>query len=316
MLELHDLLVARDFSPASDRALRHTLDLAARTEATLHVVYAKVLHQEGAEHEEPPSPTAELDRIQEEMAQKEYVSAEALEAVSIKEVTRRDVAPAPAILRYASETDVDLITLGTHGQRGLKRALLGSVAEEVVRRAERPVLTVRGGEDEEQVQFAGIQRILAPLDFSEHSREALLFAREWAALYGAKLDLLHVIEDELHPIFDLSGVKSIYEIEPNVDEKALAKMGGFLEETPGPSVDIEKHLATGVVSSGITEFVAAHDIDLIIMSSHGRTGLKRFFLGSVSEKVVRYINCPVLTVKAFGKSLVGANGEEGRQGEG
>lgn len=72
----------------------------------------------------------------------------------------------------------------------------------------------------------------------------------------------------------------------------------------------EIHVGPGKAASAIAEFVEEHSTDLVCMSTHGRTGLERFFMGSVAEKVVRHVRCPVLTVKAFGSSLVEGTTEE------
>lgn len=304
MLVLDDLLVARDFSPVSDRALQHALDVAACAEATLHVLTADVLHRDVTKEQEHTSPAAELDQIREKVKRDGNASEKEIEEVSVEEATRRNVGPAPAILNYASEYDIDLIVLGTRGEKGMKRVLLGSVTEEVVRRAERPVLSVRGRVDDHLPELKPIRRILAPLDFSEHSREALFYAREWAELYDARVDVLHVIPEVLHPVFRVGGVESVHEVEPNVEEKALKKVDTFMSETSGPAVETEAHVTSGETTSEILQFVDEYDVDLVTLSTHGRTGIEHFFLGSVAEKVVRHVDSPVLAVKAFGKSLV------------
>lgn len=311
MLSINDVLVARDFSDVSDRALRYALDLAARTGARLHVLYAEVLH-DLSDQQDRLSPGEDVEAFRKQIAKGGEVSIEALQSVAVEDVVRRDVSPGPAILNYADEAGVDLIALGTHGRRGPGRMLLGSVAEDVVRRAQQPVLTVRGEEHENRVPRTpgAIDRILVPIDFSEYSREALLYAKEWAGLYGATIDVLHVITEDLHPAFYVGGVKSIYDVEPNIEQKATDKLDAFVAESDGPSIDTESHVAVGSPPAKITEFVAEQGVDLVSMSTHGRTGLDRFLLGSVAEKVVRYVHCPVLTVKAFGHSLASSEKEE------
>jgi nucleotide-binding universal stress UspA family protein len=304
MLAVDDILVARDFSSVSDRALRHGLSLAARTGATLHVLHAEVLH----DAEDRSAPGDEIDAFREELAQVGAAPAEALDAVSVVEVARRDVAPAPAILRYADEEAIDLIALGTHGRRGPSRVLLGSVAEEVVRRADAPVLTVRGTNEGGRATPVGLlDQILVPVDFSDYSREALRAAAEWARLYDAHLHTLHVVEETPHPAFYMGGVRSVYDVEPDLDDKVTAKLGDFVDETIGARDAVEAHVRTGSAPSEIAEFVEANGVDLVALSTHGRTGLERFLLGSVAEKVVRHVRCPALTVKAFGRSLVAAD---------
>ena len=304
MLAIDDILLARDFSSVSDRALRYAFDLAARTGATLHVLHAEVLRH-ADRSDEHPTPTMDLDALREDLKRTNTGSASAIDAVDVVEVVRRDISPAPAILNYAADADVDLIAMGTRGRRGVSRLLLGSVAEEVVRRADRPVLTVRGQtEDDRPVSVGALRRILVPVDFSDYSREALRTARDWAALYDASIDLLHVVEDDLHPAFYVGGVKSVYDAVPDLDDKVRAKLQQFADEVDDGDADVRTHVRIGAAASGITTFVDEHDVDLVALSTHGRTGLEEFFLGSVAEKVVRHVPCPTLTVKAFGRSLV------------
>jgi len=302
MLSLDNLLVARDFSSVSDHALRHGLDLAARTGATLHVLHADVLH--GGDGGDRPAPADGLDALREEMKEQSSAPAAALDAVSVVEATRRDVAPAPALLRYAADEAIDLIAMGTHGRRGPSRILLGSVAEEVVRRSDVPVLTVRGEDDDRPAPVAPLDRILVPVDFSDYAREALRTAVEWADLYDARIDLLHVVEEDLPAAFYVGGVQSIYDVEPDLEDKVHDRLTDFVSGVMDPTDGIRPHMRTGSAASSIVEFVDEQDVDLVALSTHGRTGLERFLLGSVTEKVVRHVHCPVLTVKAFGQSLV------------
>lgn len=309
MLTIDDVLVARDFSSVSDQALRHALDLAARTEAQIHVLHAEVLH-ESPDSEEGRSPAKDLGSFRKELEERNAVSADALDAVPVKEVVRRDVSPGPAILNYAAEAGIDLIALGTHGRRGPSRILLGSVAEEVVRQAEQPVLTVRGKGDASSSTPDAIDRILVPVDFSDYSRDALRHAKEWASLHDASIDVLHVVGQDLHPAFYVGGVESVYDVEPDIEQKVLDKLDSFVAETGGPVPEVRSHVRVSKgVASNIVEFVEENAIDLVSTSTHGRTGLDRFLLGSVAEKIVRHVRCPVLTVKSFGESVVSTNAD-------
>ena len=306
MLEINDLLVARDFSSVSNRAVRYALDVAARTGATLHVLHAEVLHEASTPDAEGGgrSPGHDIPRFRDEVRQESTVSADALDAVAIKEVERRDVSAGPAILNYAAETGVDLIALGTHGRRGPSRILLGSVAEEVVRRSDQPVLTVRGdAEEQTEVHPRIVDRILVPVDFSEPSREALRTAKEWAALYDASIDVLHVVAERIQPAFYTGGVQSIYDMEPDIEQKMMDRLEAFVADTGGPERAIRPHVTVGNAAPDIAEFVDAESVDLVAMSTHGRTGLDRFLLGSVAEKIIRHVHCPVLTTKPFGTTF-------------
>jgi nucleotide-binding universal stress UspA family protein len=309
MLNLDRILVARDFSSVSDRALRHALELAARTGAALHVLHAEVLH-DIARSDDRPSPGEGIEALRQELKASDRIPSAPLDHVSVVEVVRRDVAPAPALLNYAAEENIDLIALGTHGRRGPSRILLGSVAEEVVRQAQQPVLTVRGEGNQTSLPSPGsLDRILVPVDFSEYAREALLYAREWASLYDAEIDVLHVVEEDLHPAFYVGGVSSIYDVEPDLDDKVRAQLDNFVAEVLNSTEGVTTHVRTGAAASAIAKFADENDVDLVSLSTHGRTGLERFLLGSVAEKVVRHVGCPVLTVKAFGKSLLTSDAE-------
>jgi nucleotide-binding universal stress UspA family protein len=223
--------------------------------------------------------------------------------VRFEPVVVRDIAAAPAIVTYAQEQDIDLIVMGTHGRRGIRRLLLGSTAEEVVRTAPCPVLTTRPPETP-AAALDGINAILVPVDFSRHARTALRHAKALAALYHTRLDLLHVIEEQMHPAFYNTGVWSIYDVVPNIEGKALEELETFYEETKGPRIDAAYHVRHGQAAHEIAVFAREQDSDLVVMATHGLRGLEHFLLGSVAEKVVRRSPVPVFTVKAFGKTLV------------
>ena len=316
MLHVKNILVARDFSGAAQGATRYALDLAARTDATLHTLFAEVLRGDPfAPSEEPAS---SVDKIRERLRQigDEHTRG-AYDPASVRLVhaVERDIAAAPAILRYADEHDIDLIVLGTHGRRGLRRMALGSVAEEVVRQASCPVLTVgrRAGGEEADGDPAGgmakdpahLQHLLVPIDFSTHSQEALRYAKALAALYEeAHLDLFHVIEETLHPAFYGPALRSIYDAQPDIEEKAVEELKKLYRTTDGPDGSAGFRAGPGRAPQVLATYAAHEGVDLIVMATHGRTGLERFSLGSVAEKVVRLAPCPVFTVKSFGKSLL------------
>ena len=307
MLTVNRILLARDFSDVSDQALRYAVDLARRFDATLHLLYAEVLHKDPFGADTVGAGDTLSAQIRERLAQdvdqmplvKRYPELDTVIDV------RRDVAAAPAIMEYAEDEGVDLIVMGTHGRRGVRRLLLGSVAEEVVRRADRPVLTVRKDGDN---GLPAMERLLVPIDFSTYSRDALRHAIELARLYDARLDLLHVVEETLHPAFYVGGVQSIYDVQPDIDATSKRRMREMLDDLTGvDSVHAELHVETGRAARKIVRFAERTRSNLLVMSTHGLTGLEHFMMGSVAEKVVRHVAAPVLTVKAFGHSLLPAS---------
>lgn len=299
MFTLRSVLFARDFSTCSECALQYALEIAQTTGAVLHVLHADVLQEVLAEMPSAPATAGEKARE----AMRRVLEKEDLDSpfdpqnVRIEHVLVRDAAPAPAILDYAASHDVDLIVMGTHGRRGMRRLLLGSVAREVVQRAPCPVLTVPRMPSMTTPRF---ERLLVPVDFSDHAMVALSRAKALAATYGAQIELLHVIEEHLRPAFYTTGIfASIYDACPGIEATSQTFLQRLFKETPGPDVDVAYHVVPGRAEVAIVNQARQLDADAILMSTHGLTGLEHFLLGSVTEKVVNSAPCPVLTIKAY-----------------
>jgi len=145
-----------------------------------------------------------------------------------------------------------------------------------------------------------IERILVPVDFSEDSAQALDHARAFAALHGAALELVHVIEEPTFPAFYSSAYKAAYgEAPADLEEEAHAALERLTQEVQGHDVErgIGYYVRRGHADDEIIHLAEEHDIDLIVIGSHGLTGVDRLMLGSVAEKVVRGAPCPVYVAK-------------------
>jgi len=118
------------------------------------------------------------------------------------------------------------------------------------------------------------------------------------------LQILHVIEETVLPAFYVGTGESFYSLVPGLEVKAKMALESLLKETKGPKVTTDLHIIEGRAGRDIVKFAASHGADLIVIATHGLTGIEHLLLGSVTEKVVRMAPCPVLTVKAFGKSLL------------
>lgn len=141
-----------------------------------------------------------------------------------------------------------------------------------------------------------MKRILVAIDFSSHSDLALDLAVEFAKKFDAKLDLLHV--------FDLPiPVVNPYEIAvppayvKDAEESARQKLEERRVKVAAAGVETEAHLASAPIATAITEAASETNADLVVVGTHGHTGLKHALLGSVAERIVRHAPCPVLTVK-------------------
>ncbi len=306
MLNVRKILLPTDFSETASHALTYALYLAHKYQAELHMLHVTVFLSEDPHNPAHHFPDQEaiyqkLEAIAERDMEAQIPEG-AGEELTIIRAHRRNLSAAPAIVDYAEEQDIDLIVMGTHGRRGLPRILIGSVAEEVIRHAPCPVLAIRKPEEKEVPTH--IKQILVPIDFSEHSREALTVAREIAEAYDAAIQMLHVLEEIVHPAFYGIAAKSLHDIYPNIEEEAVEAMMRFYAETDGPEVPVTYHVFEGRAGRDIPRFAEKHASDLIVISTHGLTGLDHLLIGSVAERVVRRAPCPVLVLKSFRRSLL------------
>lgn len=299
-MKVEKVLCPTDFSPCAGQALEVAVLVARSFGAELHVLHGIVLHAA-----DPHSATYHLPNLEDIEATLQRTAASALAAdiaphadgtLRIVEAQRRAPFAGEAILGYAEEIGADLIVMGTHGRRGLSHLLLGSVANEVVRRAACPVMTVRA--QEPGVHLRAIERILVPLDFSGAADAALGAARDLAAAWTAGLDLLHVVEEAVMPAFYAVGVTSLLQLNPEIRTRSQAEMERRLAHLGGASVRVTTHVREGKVAHEIVAFAEEHGSDLIVLATAGRTGVERLLLGSVAEKVVRLAPCAVLVVRA------------------
>ena len=134
-----------------------------------------------------------------------------------------------------------------------------------------------------------LNTILVPADFSHSDKVALQLASSLARDTGARLLIIHVAEVPTY-----YGGEMYYGL-PDPDTAALKRM--LFDIVPADGIPYEHHLLTGEPAPSIVRFAQEHDVDMIVMSTHGRTGFSRLLMGSIAEAVVRKAQCPVLTLK-------------------
>lgn len=304
MLRIRKILFPTDFSPPSRAALDHALlwtELHDAELVLLHVLSLRTADPFNPEHHFPaPEEFEERLRALADSEMALFFAPPTDKPMRIRQLVRQAPEVERGILEFSETEDVDLVVLATHGRRGAAHLLIGSVAAEVLRRSERAVLVVPARSS----RPAGrLRRILAPTDFSSPSRHAVAHARALAASTGAKLELLHVLPHLEVPLpmnpgsFGASGV--VAELEPAA-RKALEEMAG----EPGPQAAIETEVWHGPAATTILNRAAEMDADLVVLATHGNTGLDRLLLGSVTEKVARLAVQPVLVLPSNGWSLL------------
>ncbi len=142
-----------------------------------------------------------------------------------------------------------------------------------------------------------IEKILFPTDFSKGSDNALLYAIDLAKQYNATLFILHIIYDVIQTTgWDVPHLP-LEQLDKDLTASSEQKLDKFSEEAVRDLEKVEKRTITGVPYQEIVQFAEDEKIDLIVIGTHGRTGLDRVFFGSTAERVVRMAPCPVLSVR-------------------
>jgi nucleotide-binding universal stress UspA family protein len=184
--------------------------------------------------------------------------------------------------KAAAAPDVDLLLVATHGRTGIARMRLGSVADKLIKDAVCPVLVIGPNVDIDLASFS-LKRILVPLDGSPMAEMSLPLAKYLARLTGAEIELFQSVS--------AVGVAAADPMSATVDflspmvEAAETYLGNVAQTMPGLKVAINAQ--PGAAAESILNRLRTHEVDLVVLASHGRTGFARMALGSVAERVLQ-----------------------------
>ncbi|MFB6103432.1 MAG: universal stress protein [Haloplanus sp.] len=201
--------------------------------------------------------------------------------------------PTDAILDYVASNGIDLVAMGTHGRTGVERFVIGSVAETVVRRIEVPVLTVRATDD--VPSWPPLDRIVCPTDGSDASFAALPVALDLAARFGAVVEGCYVVDERTKAGY-YDAATAIEDVVGGLEATGEQAMDRIETAAADRGVEVATTVLEGLPSEAIRTHAEQSGAGLIVMSTHGRTGLRHALLGSVTERVVRNASTPVLSV--------------------
>jgi nucleotide-binding universal stress UspA family protein len=303
MISIHNILFPTDLSGKFGAALGHALMLADRFKAGLVMLHAANFHKNQKDLQFPevdPAADEFEARLEEQLSQ--IIGAAPAHKLRIDHIVHQNNNPVQEICAYVEANKVDLIIMGTHGRTGLSHLLAGSVAEEVVRRATCPVMTVRAVKPSAEV--TPYFDILVPVDFSPYSQKALRYGVTLAHLFEANLHLLHVLEEPLHPAYYGLGEDLLIRLNPEVPRRSHEELQQLVSQAGSVKVKCQTHVCEGRAYSEIVRFAADRECDLVVMGTHGLSGLERFLLGGTTEKVMRHAPCPVLAVKLRERDFV------------
>jgi nucleotide-binding universal stress UspA family protein len=303
MLQTERILVATDFSASAERARRQAEHLAAVHNAALNVLHVTGDPALAELVEALPEEKATPRRLQAYLAEWlgrpiEPPSADSTGGTQVRDETwtvRRGQALVKGIIKYADEIDADLLLMGT-----------GRRTASLVRRSRRPVITVPRTEEADgaprvprRLPKRTLQRILVPVDFSVVTDPLVRHAWALATRSGASVDLVHVLASA-----SLTRSWRRRDQAPHTAERAHRALTILADQDQALSVPVRSRVLSGNPATAITEYAEEQQADLILMGTHGRTGLKRVVLGSVAEEVIQSAPCPVGTLKNDGHSLV------------
>ena len=294
---LQHVLVTTDLSPASQPALVAGASLARVLSARLTLLH--VLNAGSLAGSSPMRTGVERLKTEwrDEMTLRvERLGKQFLDGMPHEVALVEASSVADGICRFARENGAHILVIATNGRTGVRRWLLGSVAERVLQMAPCSVLVVRS--DGALHLAAEIQRILVPTDLSECSAPALEYAVEIARCHGAEIDLLHSYETAV-PL-GLAAVSSLPRTASPESERVRSGAELLLEnvkiKVEAHGVRAQKFLSPEMTVPAILHTAARRRSDLIVMGTYVRSGLHRLLAGSILEPVVRRSPCPVLTV--------------------
>lgn len=310
-VRLRRLLVPLDFSASSLRAFHYAFALAECFDSELsllHVVPPPVLPEWGYAHLARRDERLKLAAHQ-RLA--EFVRARRPATARAKHLLVRAGEPHFQIPEAAQEQNADLVVIATHGESLVPHCLLGNTAEEVVRRAPCPVWVVPGvsGESTDGPNLLPMRRILVATDFSAESRTALDYGVALAREFDATLHLVHVVPTVLPA--DVSHLTTVLQ-ETALKESARRDLARLCAE----QLPRELHVVTKVLDGNpfleISQEALRVCAGLIIISTHGHTGLRYLLLGCTAQRIVQHASVPVLVVREHEPKFI-PPGEPGKE---
>jgi nucleotide-binding universal stress UspA family protein len=287
-ISLKSILYATDFSPAAEAALPYVKGLASQYGATVHAVHVRL---PAAYPIVGPEMMPQVIEAAEEQAKLEAQDLHEMLVNVPHDVTVSEGDLWPTVSDMVRQQNIDLIVIGTKGRTGLGRALLGSVAEEIFRRAPCPVLTVGPHVSKDTKRRLEMKEILFATDFSPESLRALPYAVSLAQEHQARLTVLHVVGKEKVGELVHAG---------NYVESTQRRLRELVPSEAQPWCEPNFRVEQGPAAEKILETAIALGADLIVLGvrgAAGHMGATTHLLRPTAHRVVTQAECPVLTVR-------------------
>ena len=297
---IRNILVPVDFSKASKQAAKYAVNLTQLWDAKVRLVHAIDIHPLVVYGQYASSKRLEPQKEAREAAEKAMDAF--MRSLGIESpTTGHNIVTTESIDDFieteVTAFDADLVVMSTHGHTRFRDYFLGSVAKKIIHHSPCPVMTLTH-EALERYPKPSFENVLHPTDFSEAAASAAKYAREFIETLKAKIEIMHVVDNANlailgnHPNWEQNSATKV------IHKTLKERLDTYIENlNADPKVGSDIHFFEGNVGDGICDAAKRHTADLVIMATHGKTGLKQMVLGSVAERVVSTAPCPVLTIR-------------------
>ncbi len=285
-LNLRTVIYATDFSFGSKNAGLYAARMAVYFSARLLVTHAFTLEQAALEVE---TGDRRLSQQRQNLTHRLWGEADLLGANSIEIIpTLLDGAPEDVIPELADRLEPSMVVLGTHGRGRFERGIIGSTAEKILRSTRWPVLTVGPHVQPATSQTFPFERILFATDFTEAAANAATYAVTLAEVFGAKIDVLNVIQDDAieHPdrVADLQT-------------RFFGVLDSIVPQSAREFCDPRTYVAVGGAHNKILEHIREHSIELLVLGIRKTSHIGMEMRTSGAFRIIVDAACPVLTIR-------------------
>ena len=201
---------------------------------------------------------------------------------------------AESIIKFAQENEIDLIVMSSHGRSGISRWIYGSVASKVLYQVACAISIIH---PQVETELFANKRVLVPLDGSMRAEQALEPALKLAQALSAELILLRVTIMPQSPVGPVVGWPGTEAVMNEDEQEARSYLQRVQVSLKNGQVQIHTHIAASSVAESIIDMADKLQVDIIVMSSHGRSGMSRWVFGSVTEKTLRGAHCATLIIR-------------------
>lgn len=293
-MQFRSIICATDFSEHSNQTIPYGVAIAREFDARIYVCHVIDLSAVTIYGEFQIDPVGQQGRIQQE-AEAQLSKMPGLQEVEWAPLIRVGQ-PAAEIARLVEEKGADLVIASTRGHSGLKRLILGSVTQRLMRTLSCPLLAVHGAEEGFIGKDAGgirLKKILVGSDFSTDSVLALRYGLSLAQEFESELHLIHVMEPPVYPEFRTPAEQTQDMVRTDVFKE---KLDGLVPEDARNWCSLKTAVLQGQPYEELVAYSVTQGMDMVVLGVRGYGLVKSLLMGSTTDRVVRRSPCPVLTV--------------------